>query len=124
MDKKEKKAKEYADWSHKLVEEFYQKKCAEHDFYYKKADIQLAFQAGWDEALKNKWIKAKDELPKLYERVLVMFEYEGEVQIHDHTYMGGNFIYGASKIIAWMPIPSFDDILRDNKDVLKRLKDK
>ena len=32
--------------------------------------------------------------------------------------------FGNSKIIAWMPIPSFDKILEDNKDVLQRLKDK
>lgn len=33
---KEEKAKEYADYAHKHVEEFYGRKCAEHDFYYKK----------------------------------------------------------------------------------------
>ena len=27
-------------------------------------------------------------------------------------------------VIAWMPIPSFDEILEANKDVLERLKDK
>jgi hypothetical protein len=32
--------------------------------------------------------------------------------------------YGGEKIIAWMPIPSFDEILEANKDVFKRLKSK
>lgn len=27
-------------------------------------------------------------------------------------------------VIAWMPIPSFDEILEQSKDALKRLKDK
>ena len=26
--------------------------------------------------------------------------------------------------VAWMPIPSFDDILEANRDVLERIKDK
>lgn len=35
MSKKEEKAKEYADWLHKEVEEFYGKKCERKDMYYR-----------------------------------------------------------------------------------------
>lgn len=108
MDTKEQKDKEYS----KEYEE------------YSWRLISVAFEAGWKEALRSQWVIPTDSLPKLFKKVLVMFEYEGEIQIHDYTYMGGNFVYGASKIIAWMPIPSFDKILEDNKDVLKRLKEK
>lgn len=111
MNTKEQKAKEYAESLTGLD-------------YMGEVEAERAYLFGWDEALKSQWVIPTDSLPKLFEKVLVMFEYEGEIQIHDYTYMGGNFVYGASKIIAWMPIPSFDKILEDNKDILKRLKDK
>lgn len=111
MSTKEQKAKEYAENILGLD-------------YIGEVEVEKAFETGWDEALKSQWVSVEESLPKLFEKVLVMFEYEGEIQIHDYTYMGGNFVYGASKIIAWMPIPSFDKILEDNKDVFKRLKDK
>lgn len=121
MSKKDEKSKEYADWLHKNLEEQLGHKCAKHDMYYRNGDIHQAFESGWDESLKSQWIIPSDRLPKLYEKVLVIFEYEGEIQIHDYSYMGGNFVYGESKILAWMPIPSFDEILKENKDVLEKL---
>jgi hypothetical protein len=113
---KEEKAKEYADYAHKHVEEFYGRKCAEHDFYYKKADVRLAYESGWDEALKSQWIKVETRMPKVEEYVLVMIEYEGSIQIHLTMYLGEtNWLFADVKIIAWMPIPSFDKTLEDNK---------
>lgn len=84
-----------------------------------------AFQTGWDEALKNQWISVKEKLPPRYVKVFVLLEYEGSIQIHTYQYCGEHrWHFADAKIIAWMPIPSFDEILEINKDVLKRLKDK
>ena len=54
-----------------------------------------------------------------------------KIKVVKAIYIGeGLWIYGDvmniknDDIIAWMPIPSFDDIWDANKDVLKRLKDK
>ncbi len=38
--------------------------------------------------------------------------------------MNGKWVCHNSKPIYWMPIPSFDDILEANKDVLERIKEK
>ena len=50
---KEDKAKEYADWLHKNVEEFYGRWCDPKDMYYKNGDIRMAFEAGWDACLEQ-----------------------------------------------------------------------
>ena len=56
---------------------------------------------------------------------IVMIEYEGNIQIHSTMYVWeDNWTFADVKIIAWMPIPSFDDILEANNGVLERLKDK
>lgn len=120
MDIKGQKAKRYAD---SIPQSDDRKKYCIEDFC-----------AGWDEALKSQWVKVEDRLPKEDERVFVLYKYRGGIMIDTDSYFGENFynLYGmgngwnhsGEKIIAWMPIPSFDDILQVNKDVLKRLKDK
>lgn len=132
---KEQQAKEYADWAHKLVEEFYGRKCAEHDFYYKKADVQLAFEAGWDEALKSQWVNVKEKQPDPNELVLCRMV-SNEAIVSGYIYSDGrkwrvatlpNFEfadYGGYECDYWMQIPTIDEILEANKDVLKRLKEK
>lgn len=96
---------------------------------------RVGFEAGWDGALKSVWIKVEDELPKVGVKVLVL-TYNGKILV-TFRYIPKD-IYGkilgeaewngskdlGNSIIAWMPIPSFDKILEDNKDVFKRLKDK
>ena len=37
---------------------------------------------------------------------------------------GGYYDEVIDDVVAWMPIPSFDDILEANKDVLERIKEK
>lgn len=88
-------------------------------------DLRDAFEAGWDDVLKSQWVNVDERIPKVEEYVLVMIEYEGSIQIHLTMYLGEtNWLFADVKIIAWMPIPSFDDILEANKGVLERLKDK
>lgn len=78
-----------------------------------------------NDALKHEWIRVDDRLPEAYEDVIVMYVYKGRVQVDISSYGGcGKWCFGYSEILAWMPIPSFDEILKANADVLKRLKDK
>lgn len=127
---KEVKAKEYANWAHSLVEEFYGKKCAEHDFYYKKADVQLAYETSWDEALRSILVDASKELPEYDESVLVINENKEQFFCHRSnegivkTDKYGWCNYSGSDIVAWIRNITFDEILELNKDVLKRLKNK
>lgn len=98
-------------------------------------DLRDAFEAGWDEALKSQWISVNERLPKIGENVLVLttnkkiaisFRYTPK-DIYGKV-LGNDEWQGSSAlnkcIIAWMPIPPFGKILEDNKDILKRLKDK
>lgn len=120
MDK-EQKAKEYAESITGLD-------------YMGEVEAERAYLSGWDEALKSQWIKVEDRLPKENEEVFVLYEHKGSILIGTDTYFGEDFYkmcqisntwnYGGEKIIAWMPIPSFEEILQANKDVLKRLKDR
>lgn len=88
-------------------------------------DNQKAFLAGWDEALKSQWISVGEKLPKEFEDVFILYNYNGEVRVNVSFYVKGyKWRFGDNDVIAWMPIPSFDNILEANKDVLKRLKDK
>ena len=73
------------------------------------------------------WISVKERLPEQYENVLVLFEHNGTPIIQKDVYFGFGEIewkFGEDKILAWMPIPSFDDILEANRDVLERIKEK
>ena len=112
------KAKEYARNCYPYNEEM-QFQCECH------------YERGWDDALKSQWIKVEERMPKENENVFVLYEYDGIILISTDVYMGDNYYmryadniwsFGGEEIIAWMPIPSFDEILENNKDVLKRLK--
>lgn len=113
---KEDKAKEYAKNCYPDNEDM-------------RSQCEYHFESGWDEALKSLWINVEERLPELYKIVLVLYEYEeNNYQIQEDsreiTDTKENWYFGRCKIIAWMPIPSFDDIIEANKNILKRLKDK
>ena len=74
---------------------------------------------------QSPWINVKERLPDYEGKVLVLYEYEGEMQIQELFYIGEKrMVFGSSEVLAWMPIPSFDEILEANKDVLERIKEK
>lgn len=79
--------------------------------------------AEW-QAKQSPWISVKERLPKELESVLVGTNYEGRYYYEVAFVMNGKWVCHNSKPIYWMPIPSFDDILESNRDVLERIKEK
>lgn len=97
-------------------------------------------------AKQSPWISVEERLPNKGQRVLVGFLYyykyddrEAESRKHidvftyengiwttdsDISYLGKSVEKDDIKVICWMPIPSFDEILEANKDVLERIKEK
>lgn len=129
MSNKEEKSKEYADWLHKNLEEQLGHECAPHDMYYRRGDIQQAFEVGWDEALKSILVDASKELPE-YDVDVWVINKKG-YQFFCHRSNNEHVVkdefdwcnYTGSDIVAWIRPISFEEILKLNKDVLERLKD-
>lgn len=89
-------------------------------------EFKEGFIAGAEwHAKQSLWINVKERLPEYEGKVLVLYEYEGEMQIQELFYIGEKrMVFGSNKILAWMPIPSFNEILEANRDVLERIKEK
>ena len=116
MSKKEEKAKKYAENCYPHNEEM-------------RFQCEYHFESGWDEALISQWVSVKEKRPETYKDVLIILVKNDKIKVVKAIYIGeGLWIYGDvmniknDDVIAWMPIPSFDEILEANKDVLKRLK--
>lgn len=122
MDAKERKSIEYSILLLESARQHHGVDYAPHEKVFNKSDIQAAYEVGWDAALRSQWVVPRDRMPQILQKVLILIEYDGAIQIHQYMYCGGEFKFGDSTILAWMPIPSFDDILEANKDVLERLK--
>lgn len=85
------------------------------------------FKAGAEwQANQSPWISVEERLPEEGQNVLVLIEYMGSMQINENTYWKTDkWTFGSeTEVLAWMPIPSFDEILEANKDVLQRIKEK
>lgn len=107
--------------------------------YYERYKIHLAkdifrprvidiFKAGakWQEK-QSPWISVKERLPEAntivltkgtYGRLICFLSTLGEWET------GANVDEERLGITHWMPIPSFEEILEANKDVLKQIKEK
>lgn len=102
--------------------------------------------AEW-QAKQSPWISVKERLPEEGQRILVGFLYyykyaDREVELSrliidiftyengwwiddsDNVYRGKDVTENDIKVICWQPIPSFDEILEANRDVLERIKEK
>lgn len=90
--------------------------------YYLRKVYAKGYEAG---TKQSPWISVEERLPEYEGKVLVLYEYEGEMQIQELFYIGEKrMVFGSSEVLAWMPIPSFDEILEANRDVLERIKEK
>ena len=119
----------------------------------KFGEINFVQGAEW-QSKQSPWISVKERLPEKtkYDWVLVIIRdkrdgFIGLPQIGElrsdgfwHTIESDDFNteqfrreYGTTdalgvflhqEVLAWMPIPSFDDILEANRDVLERIKEK
>lgn len=99
------------------------------------------FKAGAEwQSKQSSWISVEERLPKDFKPKLILLKY-GKVRtaLLDSNYYPHNnefeIIYfwhdreanesfDLEDVVAWMPIPSFDEILEANKDVLERIKEK
>lgn len=111
----------------------------------KFGEMNFVQGAKW-QARQSPWISVKERLPEEGQRILVGFLYyykyaDREVESPKHidifTYENGWWIDDSDnayrgkevteddiKVICWQPIPSFDEILEANRDVLERIKEK
>lgn len=97
---------------------------ADRGILYRETQDDFIAGAEWH-AKQNPWISVEDRLPNYKEEVLVLYEYEGRIQIQQSLYLGQkDWRFSSNKILAWMPIPSFNEILEANRDVLERIKEK
>lgn len=91
------------------------------------ADI---FKAGAEWMEKHfSWISVEERLPESKEKVLVLnrMKHHDKYFVSENIYINGNLAARSAMYyeeIAWMPIPSFDEILEANRDVLERIKEK
>ena len=86
--------------------------------------------AEW-QSKQSPWISVKERLPEesgyyfvtdgaVVEKVYFFKKWTKFAEIEEYPHL----FYDEGVIKAWFPIPSFDDILESNKDVLERIKEK
>ncbi|WP_455659890.1 DUF551 domain-containing protein [Phocaeicola faecalis] len=85
--------------------------------------------AEW-KAKQSPWISVEERLP-YYEDDVLALDSRGEVYFYhrsnDAEVITDDIrwcIYHSAPIIAWMPIPSFDEIIKSSKNVIQRLKNR
>ena len=78
--------------------------------------INMARMEEREIALKNQWISVKEQLPEPDKNVIL------SIQGLPVIGLGENVKDESLNITHWMAIPSFDQILEVNKDVLQRMK--
>lgn len=107
--------------------------------YHRQAMLNM-FRKGYEwQSKQSPWIRAKDQLPPVEEEdiseqsepvlVKISGHCEPEILVYNKYYHvwdtsdSDDYSCNISDDDLWMPIPSFDDILEANKDVLKRIKE-
>jgi hypothetical protein len=105
------------------------------DYVSRHSDYMEDFQCGvqW-QAKQSPWISVKERLPEEGEHVLIRLK-DGIVRLVCYDtdddvnvcFWSDNYAYETISgwdVTHWTPIPSFDEILEANKDVLERIKEK
>lgn len=126
MKTKEELAKKFTEYLHKEVEEYYGRKCDPKDMYYRNGDISLAFESGWDTALKNQWTipDCRDNVPDpkiVLKKGIIALLSNGRV-IYQKDMRGfywmqedNKLVNYYSDVIAWMYAPSVDEFIKKNE---------
>lgn len=89
---------------------------------------EVSFIAGAEwQSKQSPWVSVKERLPEENKEYLVVLDnrvvYVAQYNKNNKSWL----IYGTGytyNVVAYMPIPSFDDILEANRDVLERIKEK
>lgn len=96
----------------------------------KFGEMNFVQGAEW-QSKQSPWISVKERLPEEGQKVFVLTMCCGVSRILIERFYKINafdkdnrWIFGNSIVLAWFPIPSFDDILEANRDVLERIKEK
>lgn len=87
--------------------------------------LRKVYAKGYEAGTKQSpWISVKERLPEtddgqsLYEVIVATSDKRFLVVINTEV----EHLVGLLGVTHWMPIPSFDDILEANRDVLERIK--
>lgn len=127
-----------------LIHSYSNKYSGNGTFEYGQEAMLNMFRKGAEwQAKQSPWISVKERLPEENEDIIIMCEhgaifngtYCNEVwfcmDCYIHEMYNGNPNYSLMgsipplwEPVAWMPIPSFDEILEANRDVLERIKEK
>lgn len=94
--------------------------------------VKEAFRQGAEwQSKQSPWISVKERLPEENQKVFVLVMWYGIPCIREEKFCRSSnldtkerWIHRNSIVLAWFPIPSFDDILEANRDVLERIKKK
>ena len=106
--------------------------CPNHGITYDEiAEAAFIKGAEW-QSRQSPWISVKERPPKHNIEVIICHEREFYIGKMYHSMQSNWWRVSddertdiiVSEDDSWMPIPSFDDILEANKDVLERIKEK
>lgn len=105
-----------------------------NDYYHGnyKGHAQVGFYSGAEwQSKQSPWISVKERLPEYNKKVIVL---RGDECFISLMYNFGSDCWAigddqsndllVSEKDFWLPIPSFDEIIKANKDVLQRLKNR
>lgn len=98
----------------------------------RKSDCMEDFQCGAEwQSKQSLWISVKDKAGCDTSGDCIVMVMNGDIFkayfSSENKWMksnGGYYDEVIDDVVAWFPIPSFDDILEDNRDVLERIKEK
>lgn len=92
----------------------------------KFGEMNFVQGAEW-QSKQSPWISVNERLPEENKEYLVVLDnrvvYVAQYNKNNKSWL----IYGTGytyNVVAYMPIPSFDEILEENRDVLERIKQK
>ena len=83
--------------------------------------VSLGFACAEWQSKQSPWINVKERLPEEEQKIFVLTMGYGVPYIQKETFRRSNnldikgiWTHGNSIVLAWLPIPSFDDILKNN----------